>query len=160
MTMEEIYIYSDESEARDLAEIFRRLFDEHYQHLGEDIVIAELSCGIGLILKHLSRLSPQAQIFGIDIDPRVAEIARSSLPSARIDTGDIIQTPWRNESVHLVTSNLIYDYSGRGVFPATYTLGGLAKELDRILIPGGAFIPSSGDYLFCNDADRQPNLKM
>lgn len=54
MTMEEVYIYSDESEARDLAEIFRRLFDGHYQHLGEDIVIAELGCGKGLILKHPS----------------------------------------------------------------------------------------------------------
>lgn len=131
--------------------MLRRIFDTYYSYLGEDIVVAELGCGTGTFLKQLAVVFPNSQILGIDIDPKVVSVARNSVPSAKVTEGSFTQTPWQNESVQLVTTALIYDYSERGIFDATYTLAEFSREIYRILTPGGTYIPSSGDWLMYED---------
>lgn len=141
-------LYSSELHAEYSAEIIRKYFNKHYAYLSEDLTIAELGCGPGLLLRQLAILFPKARLLGIDIDPSAVQAAMERDQTALISQGSFTQTPWGDNSVDIVTSSQIYDYSEDGIFPNTYNLSALAEELRRILTPGGVFIPVSGDYRF------------
>ncbi|MEX0895390.1 MAG: class I SAM-dependent methyltransferase [Patescibacteria group bacterium] len=151
MSENEKNIYIADSEAEGCAIILRRFFEKYYRHLGEEISIAELGCGKGALLRYLGAAFPKAQIWGIDIDPKAVQIARTSMPSAQISKGSFTQTLWKDESIHIATSSLIFDYSELGNFEATYTFQELSRELYRVLTPGGTYVPASSDWQMIDD---------
>jgi len=149
--MSEVHIYTDDGDAETGARLIRNAFDRYgyLQNFGEEIVVADLGCGEGTLLKYLGIEFPQAQLFGIDLNGNIVDRARYIVPTAQISHGSFVATPWDDGAVHVAVSNLIFDYSEMSaIMQDTYTIQDLSRELFRILVPGGIFMPFFGDWSF------------
>jgi demethylmenaquinone methyltransferase / 2-methoxy-6-polyprenyl-1,4-benzoquinol methylase len=115
----------------------RRLVREAALSYGERVV--DLACGTGDIA--LEAAARGAAVIGLDITPRMVELARAKATRARHDglwpiprflVGDMTALPFANESVHVVTTG----YGLRNV----PVLEDALDEIARVLRPGGRLL--------------------
>ncbi|MEZ0077114.1 class I SAM-dependent methyltransferase [Planotetraspora sp. GP83] len=91
--------------------------------------VVELGCGPGRMAAHLHSLGVDA--FGIDLSPRLIEIARQAHPQMRFKVGDMAALDLADASV----SGVLSWYSIIHTLPQQ--LPGILAEMHRILTPGG-----------------------
>jgi ubiquinone/menaquinone biosynthesis C-methylase UbiE len=101
---------------------------EFRKHRGERVL--EVGCGTGSDLLQFARNGADAR--GIDITPAHLRLARERVGvSARVEFGDATQIPFADASFDFVYSNGVLHHIDR---PQQ-----VAKEILRVLRPGGAF---------------------
>jgi SAM-dependent methyltransferase len=107
--------------------------------------VAEVGCGPGNITSHLASLG--VEIRGIDLAPRMVEIARSAYPELRFEVGSMTSLDLADGSVR----GLVAWYSIHHLPPAE--LPGVLAGFHRVLSGGGRLLigTHAGD-----DEHRQP----
>jgi predicted TPR repeat methyltransferase len=106
--------------------------------------VIDLGCGTGLVGAALH--GTQAQLVGVDLSPRMLEIAARSGAYARLEQGEIVEVLARipADSVHAVLAADVFIYLG--------DLSAIFAAVSRVLAPGGLFAFSvegldSGSYM-------------
>lgn len=101
-----------------------------YEHAG-GLRVLDVGCGQGIDLMRYARAG--ADVSGIDLTPRHAELARMHLSAlglrATILDGDAESMPFADQSFDRVTSN--------GVLHHTPDMPAALREIRRVLVPGG-----------------------
>ncbi|GAA0945318.1 class I SAM-dependent methyltransferase [Kribbella koreensis] len=97
--------------------------------------VAEIGCGPGHITSYLASLG--VDISGIDLSPRMVEIARTAYPSLQFDVGSMTSLELDDGSLR----GLIAWYSIHHLPPAE--LPGVFAGFHRILSPGGRLLIGS-----------------
>ncbi len=73
------------------------LYDESYalfaRHLPPDARVLDAACGPGTVARRLLAWRPDLQLLGVDLAPRMIELARAAVPGARFEQGDCRQLP-------------------------------------------------------------------
>jgi demethylmenaquinone methyltransferase / 2-methoxy-6-polyprenyl-1,4-benzoquinol methylase len=90
----------------------------------------DLACGTGDIAIALAARG--ANVVGLDITPRMLQLARTKHTSARFVTGDMLALPFRDEAFDVVTTG----YGLRNVPDLSRAIG----EMRRVLKPGGVLL--------------------
>src|SRR4029079_6078895 len=89
-----------------------------------------------------------AQVSGLDASEALVSIARTRLPRARIEVGDMEELPFDNESFDAVTSFTSLQFAGNPI--------GALKEARRVLRSGGRI----GVYVWGPKEDCEANATM
>ena len=101
--------------------------------------IIDLGCGTGFVMQKLAQYQPQAQIFGIDISPKMLKQAQQQAPRwfshQHFICADAHQLPIADNSVDLIVSNLMLQWCDD--FQAVF------KECQRVLSPQGVLLFST-----------------
>lgn len=99
--------------------------------------VLDLGCGTGTLTILIKQSAPEAEVVGLDGDPKVLEIARSKAAKAgvnlRLDSGMAYQLPYPEGSFDRVLSSLVFHHLVRK--DKQRTMG----EVFRVLQPGGEF---------------------
>lgn len=115
--------------------IKRRLIEEAGIQPGQRIL--DLGCGTGTLALMIKQTMPEAEVTGLDGDPRVLEIARSKATDAgvnlKLDHGMAYQLPYGDNSFDRVLSSLVFHHL------ATDDKRRTMQEVYRTLRPGGEF---------------------
>jgi len=94
--------------------------------------VLDIGCGRGFLLQKLRVVAPQAKLSGLDISPKLCEIARANVLTADIAQGDAESLPYADDSFDIVfmTEALehMLDYDKA------------LSEVRRVLRPNGVFI--------------------
>ena len=73
------------------------LYDETYaaltRQLPEGARVLDAACGPGTVARRLLAWRPDLQLLGVDLAPRMIELARAAVPDARFQVGDCRQLP-------------------------------------------------------------------
>src|SRR5262245_66181943 len=64
-------------------EVKQRLIDQ--ARIAPGMRVLDLGCGTGTLAILIKRSHPEAQVVGLDVDPKVLEIARGKIAAARVD---------------------------------------------------------------------------
>ncbi len=157
MSFETIFIESmDEGSARTLTGRIQRLLRElGKEYLIEKGAFLDIGTGDGSFLVPLSRLYPNARICGLT-KPRCEEEAKRKNPNAEIRVGYFQDMPFPDYSVAVAMSNNIFDYAKESTHMigrkrcknVTYSISELVRELKRVLVPEGIYVP--GEYRLKN----------
>lgn len=134
--MPEIHMFSNEYVDSHLTRILDSFGDLDTKTLFCEGPIVDLGCGDGTLLYELKRKFNTPKVVGVDRDPDrkydnveyvQANLKRSGLP---------------NNFAKVVVSTFIIDYiGGPGSYNGDFTFTDLFKEVDRLLVPGGIYIP-------------------
>ena len=86
-----------------LAELYQHkymdldLYDESYARLirplPQGAQVLDAACGPGTVACRLMSWRPDLQLLGVDLAPRMVELARAAVPTARFEVGDCRQLP-------------------------------------------------------------------
>jgi SAM-dependent methyltransferase len=101
------------------------------RHLPRDGLIADAGCGTAKWTRHLRRRG--YRVFGIDISPRAAALARAQDPNVALVVADTRRAPLRDHSLDAVMSIGVVEHEESGPLPAL-------RELHRLLKPGGLLV--------------------
>lgn len=97
--------------------------------------VLDLGCGTATLTLFLKQAHPEAEVFGLDADPRVLEIAREKAASARLhillNRGMADALPFADNTFDRVLSSLLFHHLTR-----EQKLRAL-QEAFRVLRPGG-----------------------
>lgn len=94
--------------------------------------IADLGCGPGRVTRFLSELGVDA--FGVDLSPKMVEVARSTYPDLRFGVGSM-------ESLELEDASLSGIVAWYSIIHAPpHALPGIFAEFHRTLVPGGQLL--------------------
>lgn len=101
-------------------------------------VVLDPFCGTGTLLAEMNGFSPDADLFGFDVDSNAIEIAKKNLahiPNLKLISGDGIHTDLPAESVTLFLSNLPFgkQYGDRLTNPVLYK--NAIDEMVRLGVP-------------------------
>jgi len=73
------------------------LYDETYAALARPrragARVLDAACGPGTVARRLMAWRPDLQLLGVDLAPRMVELARAAVPQARFEVGDCRQLP-------------------------------------------------------------------
>lgn len=119
-------LYDTHFEGR-LSEKAYRFITEHIKLKPEDKVL-DVGCGTGTVLKRLNDIC-RIQGFGIDIEDKMIEQAKSKLPQMDIRKCDCSNTPFENEWFDSVIACMTFHHF--------YDQMAFAKEMSRVLKKGG-----------------------
>ncbi len=99
--------------------------------------VLDLACGTGTLTVLIKNAAPQAEVFGIDGDPKILMIARKKARAGKFeiqfDEGMSFDLPYQNESFDRVVSSLFFHHVTRENKLKTL------KEVKRVLKQGGEF---------------------
>jgi SAM-dependent methyltransferase len=98
---------------------------------GRDLRILESGCGTGRWMAYFERLGHRA--FGIDDSPGPLRVAHRHKPTMRLTRGDVVQSPFLDESFDVVFSSYVAEHFEDG--PVM-----LLRELHRVLKPNGLLL--------------------
>ncbi len=116
--------------------IFKKFLVEQIRIKANQHVL-DLACGTGTLTILLKQNQPQAEIIGIDGDPKVLGLAKEKARlngfDIRFDEGLSFDLSYQNESFDCVVSSLFFHHLTRG--NKLKTLG----EIKRVLKQGGEF---------------------
>ncbi|MBI3998708.1 MAG: methyltransferase domain-containing protein [Armatimonadetes bacterium] len=97
--------------------------------------VLDLGCGTATLAILIKKAHPDAEVVGLDGDPKVLEIARAKITRARLavalDRGMAFDLPYRDGSFDRVFASLLFHHLTREDKQRT------AREVFRILRPGG-----------------------
>lgn len=96
--------------------------------------LIDLGCGTGYALQQLSKRYPSLEFSGVDIAPKMLEIAKQSAPQAQFLTADIENLPYPEHCFDMVFSSSAIQWCDLGLISA---------EIKRILRPDGHLYLSS-----------------
>jgi len=108
----------------------RRLVDQARITKGERVL--DLGCGTATLAILIKESHPEAEVIGLDGDPKVLEIARAGL-DITLDRGIAFELPYPDSSFDRVLSSLLFHHLTRE--NKRHTLG----EVFRVLRHGGEF---------------------
>jgi ubiquinone/menaquinone biosynthesis C-methylase UbiE len=126
---------------------------EHWRHrlirdgtqLEPGTRLLEVGCGVGAVLAVLGQEYPGLRLFGVDIEPKQLEFARTHLAQAGVQAdlaeGDALALPFEDESFDHVWMMWFLEH----IPDATAAL----REARRVLVPGGAITAIEVDYGTC-----------
>lgn len=98
--------------------------------LGAGARVADLGCGSGVFTNELDGRGYVAE--GVDISPRLIEVARRKYPRCRFHVGDVEALPFEDATFDgVLLSGLVHHFPD----PAA-----CAREVARVLRPGGAYM--------------------
>lgn len=98
--------------------------------LGAGARVADLGCGSGVFTDELDRRGYAAE--GVDISPRLIEVAREKYPRCAFHVGDVEALPFEDAAFDgILLSGLVHHFPD----PSP-----CAREVARVLRPGGAFM--------------------
>ncbi len=66
---------------------WREFFRQYLADDDERVALLDLGCGTGAFLKYVAEHHPQVRLYGIELDPTRASMARAQVPSAHIYCG-------------------------------------------------------------------------
>jgi len=95
--------------------------------------LLDIGCGPGIHLK--TYLERGAKGFGIDISSKMIELAKKHCPDAEFKVGSAYKLEFEDNSFDIITSSLVLDH--------LQDFEKAAKEIQRVLKPGGLFIYSA-----------------
>jgi ubiquinone/menaquinone biosynthesis C-methylase UbiE len=98
--------------------------------VGADATVLDVGCGDGA--RTLANL-PDGSV-GLDVSRRGLELARDTVPGARLLQGEMTQLPVATDSVDAVTAYHAVFHVPRADHPAVY------REFARVLRPGGTLL--------------------
>ncbi len=97
--------------------------------------ILDLGCGTATLIILIKKAHPDAEVIGLDIDPKILEIAKSKIRTEglniTLDQGNARDLPYPDNSFDLVVSSLVFHHLTRENKARTFA------EIFRILKPGG-----------------------
>jgi len=97
--------------------------------LAADSVLLDVGCGQGRLLSEFRAALPQAELHGLDISPKLIEIAKRNVPGANVVTGDAENLAYKNGQFHAVVMTEVLEHLGQPVVAL--------RQVSRILQPGG-----------------------
>lgn len=99
--------------------------------------ILDIGCGTGTLAVLIKRLYGNAEVVGLDPDPKALERARHKAAAAalpvRLDQGFANELPYPDASFDRVFSSFMFHHLGKGQREKT------SREVRRVLAPGGSF---------------------
>src|SRR5215472_6472933 len=99
--------------------------------------VIDIGCGTGTLAVLIKRLHPDAEVVGIDPDPKALDLARHKAARAatpiRFDRGSSDEMPYPDESFDRVFSSFMFHHLPERVKEGT------PREVRRVLVPGGSF---------------------
>ena len=99
--------------------------------------VLDIGCGTGTLAVQIKRLHPDADVIGLDPDPKALARARRKAGRAsvavQLDQGFSDALPYANASVDRVFSSFMFHHLERG------EKEGMLREVRRVLRPGGVF---------------------
>src|SRR5262245_45602064 len=95
--------------------------------VGRGTRLLDVGCGAGTAL--LLARSMGAEVAGLDASEALAQIARSRLPGARIDVGDLEELPFDDASFDVITGFNSFQFAG--------DIANALREAARVTRPGG-----------------------
>jgi ubiquinone/menaquinone biosynthesis C-methylase UbiE len=102
--------------------------------------VLDIGCATGNLLRALSRRGlDQADLAGIDPDPKALRRARRKVRGARIEQGSAAKLPYQDQSVDVVFSTLMFHHLD------AETKDAALAEVARVLRPGGRFLLADFD---------------
>lgn len=102
--------------------------------------ILDLGCGTGTLIQHLLKMSPEAEIIGIDTSAEMLKIAKQKLSkSIELKLGSADNLPFPNNYFDLVISTSTFHYLRNPVQAL--------REAKRVLKPNGCLVITD----WCND---------
>lgn len=111
----------------------RHLVDQAGIRPGQHVL--DLGCGTATLTILLKQVHPQAEVHGLDADPRALELARRKAVGSGVrlglDRGMSSALPYAEHSFDRVVSSLFFHHLTRGEKEATL------REVVRVLRPGG-----------------------
>lgn len=97
--------------------------------------VLDLGCGTGTLALLIKSHHPKADVFGLDADPKVLEVARAKAVKARLnvrfDHGMAFDLPYADASFDRVISSLLFHHLARENKERTL------REISRVLRPKG-----------------------
>jgi ubiquinone/menaquinone biosynthesis C-methylase UbiE len=111
----------------------------HEQVLAVPSVIADIGCGNGNLIDCLRKVYPQSKITGIDISEESLVTARArfeNLKNIRFQVGSLVQLPFPDDSLDLVTCTEVLEHSSPENFFGSFS------EVRRVLRKGGYYLAS------------------
>ncbi len=97
--------------------------------------VLDLGCGTATLTILIKRTYPEVEIIGLDIDPKILEIARSKVQKAgveiKLDQGSAFELPYPDNSFDRVASSLVIHHLTHENKARTF------REVFRVLKPGG-----------------------
>ncbi|NBM15172.1 class I SAM-dependent methyltransferase [Streptomyces sp. GC420] len=94
--------------------------------------VADLGCGPGRVTAHLAGLGLTA--FGVDVSPRMIELARHAFPGLRFEVGSMTALEIGDEELGGVLAYFSIHHTPPEVLPAVFS------EFHRTLAPGGCLM--------------------
>jgi ubiquinone/menaquinone biosynthesis C-methylase UbiE len=115
---------------------FRRAMLEHVE-IGPGSRVLDIGCGTGTFVVHLSRLHPEADVIGLDPDPKALARARRKADRAgvspKLEQGFSDALPFADGSVDVVFSSFMFHHLQPDEQQSTLA------EVRRVLRRGGSF---------------------
>ncbi len=111
----------------------RRLIEE--MKIEKSHRVLDLGCGTATLTILIKRTYPEVEITGLDIDPKILELARSKIKEAgveiKLDKGSAFELPYPDNSFDRVVSSLVVHHLTHENKARTF------REVFRVLKPGG-----------------------
>ncbi len=97
--------------------------------------VLDLGCGTATLTLLIKRAHPDAEVFGLDGDRKILQIARSKIAEARLDIrldlGMAYELPYANDTFDRILSSLVFHHLTPEEKSRT------TREVLRVLKPGG-----------------------
>ncbi len=91
--------------------------------------VLDIGCGQGLQLAEIHRLCPNAILHGMDISPKLVDLARQHVPSGHFQTGDADNLAYADAQFDVVVMTEVLEHLADPVLALT--------QIKRVLKPGG-----------------------
>ncbi|MGW2541921.1 class I SAM-dependent DNA methyltransferase [Kitasatospora sp. NPDC001574] len=117
--------YRDELAAKPLDRAMLAAFAE----LVGDGRVVELGCGPGRVTDHLARLG--LDVSGLDLSPRMVEVARATFPGLRFEVGSLLELPYADGELAGAVAWYSIIHTPEEHLPRVFA------EFHRVLAPGG-----------------------
>jgi SAM-dependent methyltransferase len=123
--------------------------------LGGATRVLDFGCGWGRILRFFLRDCKAAHLQGIDVDPMLVDVCRSTFPYARFDTVNALPpTPFPEGSFDVITGYSVFSHL------AEHASLAWVQEFSRLLRPGGLMVVTTQlrDFIaFCESFRGKDN---
>lgn len=110
----------------------RSILDATVARLGRGDPVLDLGCGPGQVARYLGDRGPR--VVGLDLSPRMLELASGRAPRAGFVCGDMRRLPFGDRSLAAVVAFYSVQHLRRG------ELGPLLHEIRRIMVPNGLLV--------------------